>query len=40
MLSHEHREAQFAAVFPFDGDRCNRIADTAVAHFRLHGGNL
>lgn len=36
----EHLETQFAQVFPFDGARCNRIADTVLERLRLQGGNL
>jgi len=36
----EHLEAQFANVFPFDGVRCNRIADAVLTRLRLKGGNL
>jgi len=36
----EHLETQFGQVFPFDGARCNRIADAVVARLGLRDGNL
>jgi RNA polymerase sigma-70 factor (ECF subfamily) len=36
----EHLETQFAQVFPFDGARCNRVADAVIERLRLQGGNL
>lgn len=35
-----HLEAQFSSVFPFDGARCNRMADAVVARLAQPGGNL
>lgn len=36
----EHLGSQFPHVFPFDGVRCQRIADTVLARLGLQGGNL
>lgn len=36
----EHLESQFPHVFPFDGARCQRIADSVLARLGLHSGNL
>jgi len=36
----EHLEAQFAQAFPFDGVRCNRIADVVVERLKAARGNL
>lgn len=36
----EHLEGQFQHVFPFDGVRCQRIADSVLARLKMKGGNL
>jgi RNA polymerase sigma-70 factor (ECF subfamily) len=36
----EHLEGLFQHVFPFDGVRCQRVADAVIARLRMKGGNL
>lgn len=35
----EHLEAQFQNAFPFDGVRCQRVADAVIARLGAKGGN-